>query len=272
MLSGCLVARSHAVQCSYSRTGAQHFIPRMDRVVFQFIEVGTLPGTGAVVRPPWLGRALQCWWCAWLWTAAGPEVSTEQELRKLPVPTQTDSSGSGIPAAVLPPPTIARVSSRTLPPRWHNITITSQCQAQSVYLIIIGSDLTLFSFHYNNWWELNDNNWVIPLQKEWVRASLHPLITRGECSSWSRLGPATSTTWAVATRRPGTLARYSEGMVALCTTIVSPRCGRGRPPPCRTVAAQAAPSSGSRGWSAASAGCRSSTPPWSPPSTGRLRP
>ena len=50
MLSGCLVARSHAaVQCSYSRTGAQHFIPRMDRVVFQFIEVGTLPGTGAVV-------------------------------------------------------------------------------------------------------------------------------------------------------------------------------------------------------------------------------
>ena len=41
---------------------------------------------------------------------SGPEVSTEQELRKLPVPTQTDSSGSGIPAAVLPPPTIARVS------------------------------------------------------------------------------------------------------------------------------------------------------------------
>ena len=55
MLSGCLVARSHAVQCSYSRTGAQHFIPRMDRVVFQFTEVGTLPGTGAVVRSPWLG-------------------------------------------------------------------------------------------------------------------------------------------------------------------------------------------------------------------------
>ena len=49
MLSGCLVARSHAVQFSYSRTGAQHFIPRIDRVVFQFIEVGTLPGTGAVV-------------------------------------------------------------------------------------------------------------------------------------------------------------------------------------------------------------------------------
>ena len=49
MLSGCLVARSHAVQCSYSRTGAQHLIPRIDRVVFQFIEVATLPGTGAVV-------------------------------------------------------------------------------------------------------------------------------------------------------------------------------------------------------------------------------
>ena len=53
--------------------------------------------------------------------------------------------------------------------------------------------------------------------------------------------------------------------------IASPRRGRGRPPPCRAVAARAAPSSGSRGWSAASAGCRSSTPPWSPPSTGRLR-
>ena len=105
MLSGCLVARSHAVQCSYSRTGAQHFIPRMDRVVFQFTEVGTLPGTGASVAGP--SRAMQCrWWCAWLWTAAGPgpEVSREQGLRKLPVPTQTDSSGSGIPAAVLPPP------------------------------------------------------------------------------------------------------------------------------------------------------------------------
>ena len=67
---------------------------------------------------------------------------------------------------------------------------------------------------------------------------------------------------------PGTVG----GMVTLCITIVSPRCGRGRPPPCRAVAARAAPSSGSRGWSAASAGCRSSTPPWSPPSTGRLRP
>ena len=136
MLSGCLVARSHAVQCSYSRTGAQHFIPRIDRVVFQFIEVGTLPGTGAVVRPPWLGRALQCWWCAWLWTAAGPEVSTEQELRKLPVPTQTDSSGSGIPAAVLPPPDHCQgqqSAGRTPPPRWHNITITS-CHTVSVRL------------------------------------------------------------------------------------------------------------------------------------------
>ena len=62
--------------------------------------------------------------------------------------------------------------------------------------------------------------------------------------------------------------------VTLCITriiIASPRCGRGRPPPCRAVAGRAAPSSGSRGWSAASAGCRSSTPPWSPPSTGRLR-
>ena len=61
MLSGCLVARSHAVQCSYSRTGAQHFIPRMDRVVFQFTEVGTLPGTGgAVVRPSYAMSVVVC--------------------------------------------------------------------------------------------------------------------------------------------------------------------------------------------------------------------
>ena len=124
MLSGCLVARSHAVQCSYSRTGAQHFIPRIDRVVFQFIEVGTLPGTGAVVRPPWLGRALQCWWCAWLWTAAGPEVSTEQELRKL-CPHRQTAAAVAYQRQYCHHRPLPGSAGRTPAPRRHNITITS---------------------------------------------------------------------------------------------------------------------------------------------------